>query len=205
MKKWKISQSEGKTKYLITEEKLIWLLEVNSEENVDKLVADREFSKADIIRYEDLEELIFIDTDSALQFEFKDTKADEITLDLDIDNYEEIKKFFLSNLKGVEIKDYSLLKQAQPLGFGVLVSGFLTTVLYLAAVRLASGEAVNSSGRRNLFKKILVIVADFLGPIGSLVVGGLITLLFIYGLFRVIKNPKKGKLVKTKGFTEMKF
>lgn len=205
MKKWIISQSEEINGYLLANKKSIWLTKVSSDEDIDTLIEKQKLINVKIIRYSELKEFIFIDTDTVLQVIFKDDEEDEIVIPLDITTYEMIKDFFISNLNEINVKEYSVFKQVKPSGVGALISVAITTLLYTTAISLTNGESVSTSGRRGLIKKLLVAIADFLGPTGSLLVGGLITMFFIYVLINTLRNPKKGQLVKVNAFTEMKF
>ena len=205
MKKWIIFQSEEVKNYVIAKEKSILIAEVNQDEDIDELLENHQLTKVRTIRYDGVQEFVFIDTDTTLHIDFKDDDVDEIVFDLDEDVYRDIKAHFLSTMKGVSIKDYSLLKQIQSPGIVALVSAGLTALLYNTALSLERGEHVSTSGRRGFMKKIFVAIADFLGSTGTLVVGGLTTLFFLYLIFKIVRNPKEGKLIKIKDFVEMKF
>lgn len=206
MKKWIIKQSETINTYLIVNEKSIWITEKPKDVNIEELIKEKKLTDVRIERYKDnIKEFIFVDTDNSLEIEFSDDDKDELELHLESSVYEEIKIYFLENLKDTKIKDYSLLKQAQPPAIASLISGGLTALLYSIAVSLQNGESIRTSGRRGFLKKIFVGIADFLGPIGSLIVGGVITAFFLYILIKIIQKPRKGKVIKTTTFTEMTF
>jgi hypothetical protein len=205
MKKWIIFQSEKLKNYLIAKEKSILIAEVYHDENIDKLLEDRQLTNFRTIRYEDIKEFIFIDTDGSLQIEFKDDNIDEVQFFLSEEVFTDMKTHFINSMKGVAVKDYSLLKQIQPPGIGALISGGITAVLYNIALSLEKGEHVRTSGRRGLIKKLFVGIADFLGATGCLIVGGIITIFFLYLTFQIVRKPKQGKLIKIKDFVEMKF
>lgn len=206
MKNWIINQSETANIYLIANKKSIWITENPKDVNIEELIKEKKLTEVRIERYnDDIKEFIFVDTDNSLEIEFTDDDKDELELPLESSVYEEIKAYFLDNLKDVKIKDYSILKQAQPPAIAALISGGLTALLYSIAVSLQNGESVRTSGRRGLLKKLFVGIADFLGPIGSLVIGGLITAFFLYILVNIIRKPRKGKVIKTTTFTEMSF
>ncbi|CAL2080485.1 hypothetical protein [Tenacibaculum sp. 190524A05c] len=205
MKKWIIFQSEEVKNYLIAKENSILLAEIFNDEDIDQLLKDRKLTKVRTIRYEDVKEFIFIDSDRTLQIEFKDDDVDEVELHLEESVFTEMKDHFISSMKGVAIKDYSLLKQIQPPGIVAIVAVVITALLFSTAKSLERGEYVSTSGRRGLIKKLFVGIADFLGSTGSLIVGGLVTLFFVYLIVQIVRNPKQGKLIKIKDFVEMKF
>lgn len=205
MKNWIINQSEATNIYLIATQKSIWITEKPKEVDINQLIEDKKLTDLRIERYDDIKEFIFVDTYDALEIEFKDDKVDELVLPIEKSVYNDIKSYFLNNLKDTKVKDYSLLKQVQPLAIVSLISGGLTWLLYTMSISLQNGEHIKTSGRRGLIKKIFVAIADFLGPTGSLVVGGLITVFFLYALVNTITKPRKGKVIKITTFTEMSF
>jgi len=75
-----------------------------------------------------------------------------------------------------------------PLGFGTFAA-FMTWVLHGAAVAIAGGAEAEASGRRAGLKKLVMWAVELVGPIGVLVVGGLV--LVMTGAFLVmrVKNP----------------
>ncbi len=75
-----------------------------------------------------------------------------------------------------------------PLAFGGF-AGFMTWVLHAAAVAMAAGAEAEASGRRAGLKKLVMGAVELIGPIGVLVVGGLV--LALTGAFLVmrVKNP----------------
>ena len=111
----------------------------------------------------------------------------------------------LKNLKGIEIKNYSLIKQIKPLAIALIVVGIITGFLYNVAISLQKGETISTSGRRGIIKKIFVAIAEFFGPTGSLIIGGLLLLFLIYGLVNTIRKPKEGKVIKIKNNPELIF
>ncbi|APG65813.1 hypothetical protein LPB136_10755 [Tenacibaculum todarodis] len=206
MKKWIINQSETTNFYLILTEKSVWLTEKPKEVNIDELINDKKLTEVRIERYvDDIKEFIFIDTNSTLEINLKDDDKEDIELPLESSIYNEIKSFLIPNLKDTKVKDYSLIKQIQPAVIGTLIFGAITYFLHTIALSLQNGEEIRTSGRRGLIKKIFVGIADFLGPTGSLIIGGLVTLFFIYILIKTISKPQQGKVIKTKSFTELKF
>ncbi|WP_298779396.1 hypothetical protein [uncultured Polaribacter sp.] len=206
MKHWVVSKTEEKKKYLIVNEKTIWITEQFLDVNIEVLIEEKNIKNVNIFRYDIIKNFIFIDDDFSLLIEFKPKQdKDEIELFIDSEIYEEIKSFFSKNLQHSIIKNYSVIKQIKPSVIGLLFFGGLTALLYNVALSLQNGESIKASGRRGFIKKILVGIADFLGPTGSLIIGGFLTLLFIYILLKTIKNPKKGKVIKLDKFTEVSF
>ncbi|CAL2080605.1 conserved hypothetical protein [Tenacibaculum sp. 190524A05c] len=205
MKKWIIFQTEEVKNYLIAKENSILLAEIFQDEDIDQLLEEKKLTKVRTIRYEDVKEFIFIDSDSSFKIVFKDDDVDEFELQLEESVFTEMKDHFISSMKGVAIKDYSLLKQIQPPGIAALVAAGITALLFSTAKSLERGEHVSTSGRRGLIKKLFVGIADFLGSTGSLLIGGLVVVFFVYLVIQIVRNPKQGKLIKIKDFVEMKF
>ena len=193
MKYWKICETESTTQYLLFDKNMFRKSTFKKEVDIDRAIADKEIHKIKGHRYKDFDAINFIDTDSTIEFEYVDDNKDEIEIELDSKKYLEIKEFLNQNLKGTEIKNYSIWKQAYPIGIGVVLFGGVTALVYNMALSLASGEEISArSGRHRFFKKILIWIADLLGTTGSLVVGGLLTAFFLFLLFKTIFKPKKG-------------
>ncbi len=206
MKKWIINQSETTNFYLILTEKSVWLTEKEKDVNIDELINDKKLTEVRIERFvDDIKEFIFIDSTSTLEINLKDDDKEDIELSIETSIYNEIKSYLIKNLKDTKVKDYSILKQIKPAAIGTIVFGGITYFLHTIALSLQNGEEIRTSRRRGLIKKIFVGIADFLGPIGSLIVGGLITLFFLYILIKTVSKPQKGKVIKTKSFTELNF
>ncbi|MEW4569802.1 hypothetical protein AB1L88_18210 [Tautonia sp. JC769] len=63
---------------------------------------------------------------------------------------------------------------------------------YDAATRLASGEAVEATGRRQGMKRLLIGVADTLGTTGTIAVGvGLLALVLGWAFLRITRRPQR--------------
>ncbi|WP_308992895.1 hypothetical protein QLS71_015460 [Mariniflexile litorale] len=196
MKNWKISETEFKNKYLIPTEKSIWLTDQNKDSNITELIETKSLGTITSIRYEDLKEIVFIDTDSSIDFIFKDDKTPEEKHQIDKIVYSEIKSYLKSQLKGTKLKDYSVIKQILPQLISLGISIILIVVTYIFAMELEKGESVRISGRRAWLKQIIVSIAETLGTTGTLIVGILIIASFIYFIIRKYQNPKRGEILK---------
>ena len=196
MKNWKISESDFKDKYLIPTEKSIWLTDQNKDADINELIDTKNLGTIKSIRYEDLKDIVFIDTDFTIDFRFKDDKTPEEIHKIDKSVYSEIKSYLKTQLKGIEIKDYSVIKQILPQLMTLGISGILIVVTYISAMELEKGESVRISGRRAWLKQIIVWIAEILGTIGTLVVGTIIILSLIYFIIRKSQNPKRGEILK---------
>ncbi|SFD41875.1 hypothetical protein [Algibacter pectinivorans] len=196
MRNWKISEADFKDKYLIPTEKSIWLTDQNKDADINELIDTKKLGTIKSIRYEDLKEIVFIDTDYTVDFRFKDDKTPEEIHKIDKIIYSEIKSYLKSQLKGIEIKDYSVFKQILPqlisLGFSVI----LIVVTYISAMELEKGESIRISGNKAWLKQIIATIAEMLGTIGTLIVGTLIISSFIYFIVRKSQNPKRGEILK---------
>jgi len=202
MNYFKISKTTNQ--YLIFNKKTIVITQVTEGTDIKNLIETQGYENPTKMSYTDLKDITFIDTDYSITLNFKNEKTDEIEVTTSATEYDNTKLFVLSNFKGVEIKEYSIFKQATPGLIGLLLSGLFTFITYSAAKALQHGEQVSTSGRRGWFKKIIVWVADLLGPTGTLVVGGLILVFFAYTLFKTISKPKTGKVIKIKKHPELK-
>ncbi|WP_028891619.1 hypothetical protein [Tenacibaculum sp. 47A_GOM-205m] len=205
MKIWITNETEKTKNYLIATENSIWITEETKDVNINDLIENNELSNMSIYKTNDIKEVLFNESDSQITIEFKDSKIKDIEINTNCEVFTDVNNFFVSNLKGVEIKNYSLLKQIKPSLFGTALFGGITWVLYTTALSIQNGQHLDTSGRRSLIKKIIVGIADFLGPTGSLIVGGLLTLLFVYTFINTIRKPKEGKVLKTLKKQEIKF
>lgn len=205
MKIWITNETEKTKNYLIATENSIWITEETKDVNINDLIENNELSNMSIYKTNDIKEVLFNESDSQITIEFKDSKIKDIEINTNSEIFTDVNNFFVSNLKGVEIKNYSLLKQIKPSLFGTALFGGITWVLYTTALSIQNGQHLDTSGRRSLIRKIIVGIADFLGPTGSLIVGGLLTLLFVYTFINTIRKPKEGKVLKTLKKQEIKF
>lgn len=69
-----------------------------------------------------------------------------------------------------------------------LVAALLTFALYDSALKLEAGENVTVSGSRRGLKRILISISESLGATNSLILGSLITLVFIFFTFKAYKK-----------------
>ncbi|WP_269541461.1 hypothetical protein [Cerasicoccus fimbriatus] len=76
----------------------------------------------------------------------------------------------------------------KPLIFTVFFAA-VTYGFFRGAQDLASGADADTSGRRGLIKKVFVWLLEVLGPIGVLIVGGIIVALCIVSLVKRVGNP----------------
>lgn len=196
MKNWKISEADLKNKYLIPTEKSIWITEQSKDSNITELIESKSLGTITSILYEDLKEIVFIDTDFTIDFIFKDDKTPEQKHQIDKIVYLEIKSYLKSQLKGTELKDYSVIKQILPQLISIGISVVLIVVIYIFAMKLEKGESVRISGRRAWLKQIIASIAETLGTTGTLIAGTLIISSFIYFIIRKYKNPKIGEILK---------
>ncbi|WBU89570.1 hypothetical protein [Cellulophaga omnivescoria] len=65
-----------------------------------------------------------------------------------------------------------------------LVAALLTFALYDSALKIEAGENVTVSGSRRGLKRILISISESLGATNSLIVGSVITLIFIFFAFK---------------------
>nr|BFF36104.1 hypothetical protein BACT7_09660 [Tenacibaculum mesophilum]BFF39395.1 hypothetical protein BACY1_12000 [Tenacibaculum mesophilum] len=205
MKIWITTEEEKNNIYLIANKKSLWITEQPVEVDVSNLISEQKLTNTTIIRFEEIKEILLNDTDQIITISLKDDKENEIEIIINSVTYSEIKTYLLNNLKGIAVKNYSLFKQIKSYIFGLLLFGVVTWILHNTALSLQNGETLNTSGRRGLIKKIFVGVADFLGPTGVLIIGGIFILIFIVGLVNTIKKPKVGEIIKFKNNTELIF
>ena len=161
MKIWITSEEEKTKNYLIATENSIWITEETKDVNINDLIENNELSNMSIYKTNDIKEVLFNESDSQITIEFKDSKIKDIEINTNSEVFTDVNNFFVSNLKGVEIKNYSLLKQIKPSLFGTALFGGITWVLYTTALSIQNGQHLDTSGRRSLIRKIIVGIADF--------------------------------------------
>lgn len=196
MKNWIISESELTNKHLIASEKAIWLTDQNKSANINELIESQSLGSIESIRYEDLKEIVFVDSDFTIEMNFKEDKATDKEFQLNKNVYSEIRSYLKTNLKGTVLKNYSVLKQIIPQLIVLGVTSILTIVTYISAMELENGETVRIAGRRAWLKKIVVTIAELLGTTGTLIVGVSLIGLLSYFLIKKIQNPKKGEILE---------
>jgi hypothetical protein len=74
----------------------------------------------------------------------------------------------------------SIFSVAKTLLIRTVFTGGFTVLMFLAATDFSSGKDVDTSGRKSFLKKILVGIIDTIGATGRLIIGGGLTLLFLY-------------------------
>ncbi|MDX1427808.1 MAG: hypothetical protein R3206_08280, partial [Salegentibacter mishustinae] len=198
MTNWIISNTALHSKYLILTEKAFWLTDQNNNLDIHELIANNRLGNIKSIRYDDLKEIIFNDTDLIIEFKFKDDSLSEESYPVQKSVYPEIKDYLKSHLKGIEVKDYSILKQIFPHLTILAISVIVFFATYFSALEIQKGESINIAGRRAWFKQLIISVAEVLGPIGTIIVGVLIISILTYFIFRKYKNPKKGEIIQIK-------
>ncbi len=196
MKNWIISESQSTATYLIASAKAIWLTEQNSDTNIDELIESKSLGSIRSIRYGDLKEIVFIDSDFTIEMNFRDDKTTDEEFQLNKNVYLEMRSYFKKNLKGIELKNYSVLKQiyANLITLGIAI--IFTGATYISAMELEKGGTVRITGRRAWLRKIIATIAEFLGTTGTLIVGFIFIGGILYFLIRKIQNPKKGVVLK---------
>ena len=198
MTNWIISDTDLNSKYLILTEKSVWLTDQNKNSDIQELIANSKLENIKSIRYDDLEEIIFNDTDSNIEFNFKDDNISEQIYQIRKSVYPEIKDYLKTHLRGTEVKNYSIFKQILPLLIIFAISVILIVATYISALEIQSGESIKVSGRRAWLKQIMVSIAEILGPIGTIIVGILIISILIYFIINKYKNPKRGEIIQIK-------
>ncbi|WP_299886772.1 hypothetical protein [uncultured Lacinutrix sp.] len=206
MKHWEINKEDSKKKYLTLNKEGFCLTEIDDKFNIEEALEDKKVLSHKIIALSDLKEILVIDTDHSIELRYESDKKTDEDLELQPHIYKEVKTFLIDNINGVEIKEYSLLKQLTPKLIGLGVSGLLTWILFTTASAIENGETISTSGgRRRFFKRVIVWIAETLGVTGTLVIGGLITAFFAYLVITNITKPKEGQVIKIKAASKLNF
>lgn len=82
----------------------------------------------------------------------------------------------------------SVLKAIGPSLIGLVVTAFLTWVVYMDAEIIESGGEVDTSGRRSLYKKLFAWLGEQLGTQGTLIAGGAIGLICLYFIYKNLQS-----------------
>ena len=198
MKNWIISESLSTKTYFIASPKSIWITEQHNDANITELIETRSLGAIKSIPYASLKEIVFIDSDAIIECRYIDDKTTDVEFELERNIYSEIKSYLKSNLKGTEIKNFSLFKQIAPNLILLSAAILISTLTYTTAISLEQGDEIRTGGRRGLIKLIITWIAELLGATGTLIAGSLIIIFFIYLVIKAIQNPKKGELLKIK-------
>jgi hypothetical protein len=196
MKNWIINENEITNKYLIVTEKSIWISEQLKELDINELIENKNLGTVKNFRYEEIKEIIFIETNVSIQFEFKNKETESEKFVINKNVFREIKTYLKNQLSGIEVKNYSLFKQVLPqlttLGIGIV----FIALTYSTALDLENGIEIPESQKSSIIKKIVLLLAELLGVYSSIVFGILFLLTFIFWINKKLQNPKKGEILK---------
>ncbi len=203
MKNWIIAQTSEFDTYFIPTEKSIWLSKQPKGVDIQMLIANKNLGIVKSIRYEDLKEIVFIDTDSNIEFKYKNNDSDDEEFTIQTDVYSQIQSYIKSHLKGIELKNYSIYKQALPQLIAITIAAFLSIATYITAIEIENGVTVNVSGKRSIIKAMMISVAENLGSFGTISAGFVIMGILGSLLIRTIKNPKEGEVLTMSKMTKL--
>ncbi|MDY7394847.1 hypothetical protein UMM65_06310 [Aureibaculum sp. 2210JD6-5] len=195
MKHWILSETEFEKSYIILTEKSVWLTSQDKNLDINKLIETKNLGIVKSIRYEDLKEIVFIDSNFSIEFRYKDDSVPEINLPIDKMIYSEIKSYLKNNLKGTELKNFSLFKQILPHLISFVILSLIIGLTYMSALEIESGNEVRVSGGKSF---IITSIAKVLGSTATLIIGVIIISLLIYFISRKIQNPNRGEVLKIK-------
>jgi hypothetical protein len=115
------------------------------------------------------------------------------TLSLDFGDAEKVKEVaaVLSDMRQFTVSQGSqtIFSAMTPSLIGLGVTVGLTWLIHSMAADIASGQEVDVSGRKSLYKRIFAWLAETLGTTGTLAVGGLIAFACLYFMYQAYKNP----------------
>ena len=196
MKIWIIDENENSQTYLIASEKAFRISEQPKNTDIQQLIQNNNLSNVKSIPYKELKEIVLIDTTNTLQLNYKDAKKNDKEFILTESIYTEIRSYLKNNLKGVQLKNYSVLKQVTSQLLILFIASVLSVVTYITATNIEAGKTINFSGRRAWLKKLIATIAEMLGSTGSLIVGTLLVGGISYLVIKKIQNPLKGEVLK---------
>jgi len=204
MKNWIINEKETTNQYLIATQKSIWISEQLKELDINKLIHDKNLGKVKSLRYEEIKEIIFIDTDFSIEFVFKDSEVEKITYSINKSVFRQIKTYFKKHLSGIKIKDYSLLKQVLPQLTTLTLGLVFLSLTYSTALDLENGLEIPESSKSSIIKKIILVLAELVGASGSIILGVIFSLIFIFLITKKLQNPKKGEVLRLDKTSKLK-
>jgi hypothetical protein len=73
---------------------------------------------------------------------------------------------------------------------GTIIFAIFTIAMYFAALDVQHGGIREFSGRHALIKNFIYSIGSKLGPVGSLILGGLITLMMLIWLITAIRKRR---------------
>ena len=204
MKNWIIERKGEFYTYLIISEKSIWISEQHKDSNIQELIKNKNLGNVKSFRYDQLKEIILIETNSSLQFSFKDKDEENQSLYVERNVFREIRTFLKLKLSGVSVKNYSILKQIKSqlstLGFGIVFI-FLT---YQTAIDLENGVEITAGRKRSIIKKIVLVLAELIGVYGTITLGTVFVAILIFFINKKLQNPKKGEIIVFGKFVGLK-
>lgn len=204
MKNWIIERKGEINKYFIVTEKSIWISNNHKESNIEELIENKNLGSVKSFRFDQLKELILIETNSTVEFIFKDKEEEKQRFEIERSIFGEIRTYLKLNLKGIKLKNYSLLKQVLPqlstLGIGIV----FILLTYQTAVDLENGEYIPESRKSTIIKKIIYHLADLIGIYGSIILGVIFTLILVFIINKKLQNPKKGEILEFGKFVSLK-
>lgn len=204
MKNWIIERKGEFYTYLIISEKSIWISEQHKDSNIQELIKNKNLGNVKSFRYDQLKEIILIETNSSLQFSFKDNDEENQSFDIERNVFGEIRTFLKLKLSGISVKNYSILKQIisqlSTLGFGIVFI-FLT---YQTAIDLENGVEITANRKRSIIKKIVLVLAELIGVYGTIALGTVFVVIFIFFINKKLQNPEKGEIIVFGKFVDLK-
>jgi len=196
MRNWIISTDESSDTYLIASTNAIWLSEQEKGVNIEELIEAKKLANIKSVRYEDLKEIIFIDSDCSIEFNYRDDKEVDEEFKMNTSVYREISSYLKSNLKGTKLKNYGVFNQIFPQLSLLAISSILVAITYFTAIELESGNSVRIEGRRAWLKRLVSSIAEVLGSTATLIIGASILVLIAYFIIRKIQHPKTGEVLQ---------
>ncbi len=144
-------------------------------------------------RYQSLEELSFLSNGENLNLKKLNFKKKPVSVSVslnDINLIEQIVNLVQQNGEFEKTEEKAnTLTVVQGSLIKIAGSIIATALFYFIANSMASGEELNTDGRKGFLKEILVTILDTIGATGVLLIGVLITSIFIYQLVQKLKVP----------------
>jgi hypothetical protein len=200
---FKILEDDRKTEYLIFKSKYMCTYTLGSHEDHDSMLKKMTFKDVEPIRYQDIKEIILNESDNELTVTWTFNEEQEREIQVSRDSVSEVKDLLSHKIKGVKIRNYSILKQLIPLFVCIAIVVIFTVVISVIAQEAQNGEDVDVNEVRGSVKRLIINVGILLGPTGTIIIGSLLTALLAFAAYRTYKHPKKGMVVKFSKASEL--
>ena len=198
MKYWKIAETKEGFAYIILKEIAVIYCEAPKDIPLREAVGENKLLKLTTIKFIDLDTVLCDDSSNMLSLDYTQRGKKDFDVDIESNAYAEIKSYLVQNFKGVTISEYSFIKQSSWNIGGLIAALIITYIEYTEAKNIQLNGIIEPKIRRSIFEEMSFQIANFLTPIGCLLVGGAVIAFFGYLIGKAFIKPKQGKLFTLK-------